>query len=464
MTRQFQNQGGVANSDPSRFVRWLTSRLLRRLVDQGQLQKKRNKCEQKRGKAGQPHSVEYFHQVDDAYSHLAAQGLAALVAQYDIVLVPHLVAPASGKNAPEPELLLSYARYDASKIAPHYGLQFPQGEVAAPAPGQVQLATRILAAVNADDFAVASVAVGAALWAGDVAGLEQLAIEYEAVDAILAAVKVEIGSDRREQLGHYSGAMFYYGQEWYWGVDRLYHLENRLLSLAAGRGQGRQLIAPRPGIGAGTLRDDGSLTLEIYASLRSPYTSIIFDRAVQLAQDTGVELVIRPVLPMVMRGVPATRQKGWYIFTDTAREARTLGVKWGNFYDPIGEPVRRAYSLYPWAVEQGKGKELLSAFLHAAFYEGVNTDTDAGLRHVLQRAGLNWQDAQHIIGNSAWEEQLEQNRLAMVGFGAWGVPSFRLLDARGEVVLGVWGQDRLWLVAREIQRLLEMAGASDQGV
>ena len=170
---------------------------------------------------------------------------------------------------------------------------------------------------------------------------------------------------------------------------------------------------------------------------------------------------------MVMRGVPATRQKGMYIFTDAAREARTLGVKWGNFYDPIGEPVRRAYSLYPWAVEQGKGMELLSAFLQAAFYQGINTDTDRGLRHVLQRAGLSWQDADKIIGNSYWEQQLEQNRLAMYDFGCWGVPSFRLLDARGDMALAVWGQDRLWLVAREIQRLLEnndAAAASFDGL
>jgi hypothetical protein len=34
------------------------------------------------------------------------------------------------------------------------------------------------------------------------------------------------------------------------------------------------------------------------------------------------------------------------------------------------------------------------------------------------------------------------------------VPSFRLLDTDGSEVLGAWGQDRLWLVSREIQRLL----------
>ena len=58
------------------------------------------------------------------------------------------------------------------------------------------------------------------------------------------------------------------------------------------------------------------------------------------------------------------------------------------------------------------------------------------------------------MGNVEWEEEIEANRLAMYGFGSWGVPSFRLLDAEGNEVLGLWGQDRLWLFSREIQRLL----------
>jgi 2-hydroxychromene-2-carboxylate isomerase len=35
----------------------------------------------------------------------------------------------------------------------------------------------------------------------------------------------------RQRLGHYLGAMLYYGGEWYWGVDRLQYLESRLQSL-----------------------------------------------------------------------------------------------------------------------------------------------------------------------------------------------------------------------------------------
>ena len=91
---------------------------------------------------------------------------------------------------------------------------------------------------------------------------------------------------------------------------------------------------------------------------------------------------------MVMRGVPATREKGMYIFMDAAREAHNAGVPYGNFYDPIGDPVRRCYALYPWAASQGKGVELLSSFLRHAFALGVNTNTKGGLRKVVEAAGI----------------------------------------------------------------------------
>ncbi len=52
-------------------------------------------------------------------------------------------------------------------------------------------------------------------------------------------------------------------------------------------------------------------------------------------------------------------------------------------------------------------------------------------------------------------EALKANRLAMYEFGSRGVPSYRLLDQSGKTVLALWGQDRLWLFAREIKRFLQ---------
>ncbi len=454
MADQFQDQGGFATMDPSAFMRWLSSAVVRGVCSPQRLEKQRAKVEAARLKAGTGHVVEYFHQVEDGYSHLAAQVLQPLCQRYEIDLICHLVHGPQGRNSPEPELLLRLSRYDALHVAPEYGLQFPE-HPQTPDAAMVELATGILAAQDNHSFIESAAYIGDALWAGDAARLQALADSLGCASESEREACLAAGTARRTELKHYSGAMFYYGKEWYWGVDRLYHLENRLAQLGADREPGEELVVPRPAVEAGPLRDDGSLTLEVYPSLRSPYTSIAFDRALQLARDTGVKLEVRPVLPMVMRGVPATREKGLYIFSDTLREAREAGVPYGNFYDPIGEPVRRCYSLYPWACRQGRGNELLSSFLNAAFARGVNTNNDRGLRKVVEAAGLDWSEAQQHLGDPEWEELLEGNRQAMYQAGLWGVPSFRLLDQQGEQLLALWGQDRLWLFAREIQRQLQ---------
>ena len=444
--------------DPSRLMRWLTSRVMTRLSRTASTEARHAKAERERIKAGAPHRVEYFHQVDEAYSDLTAQVLERFAQRYDIELHCHLVRGQEGKNAPEPEMLASLARYEAHLIAPGYGLCFPQ-RPDPPEPEHVVVATQILAAQSSEDFPRVVAAVSPALWQGDDAALKRLAVAHGSASADAAAAAVSAGTEKRKALRHYSGAMLYYGGEWYWGVDRLYHLEMRLAALGADRSPGESLIAPRPDMDLAGHTDQGRYTLELYASLRSPYTAVIFDRAVAFAQHAGVELKLRPVLPMVMRGVPATREKGMYIFMDAAREARVAGVPYGNFYDPIGDPARRCYALYPWAASQGKGVELCSSFLRHAFALGVNTNNDRGLRKVVEAAGLDWGAAQAHRQDTAWEALLEDNRQTMYAAGLWGVPSFRLLNPAGEALLATWGQDRLWLVAHTLRDALQKDNA-----
>lgn len=453
MSEQFSNQGGAANSDPNVLVRWITSTLMTRLFTPEKMAARRAKAESRRKKAGEPHRVRYFHQVDDGYSHLAAQTLRDFTKRYNIELECYLVRGPNGKNLPEPDLLLRLSRYDAFHVAPEYGLSFPPHEHPL-SEALRDKASAILAHQNHADFVRVASEVGEAMWQGDADKLDQLAEQYGSASKADVEKALDTGTEFRTELKHYSGAMFHYGDEWFWGVDRLYHLEKRLAELGADSTPDAPRLFDRPSLDAGDLTDNGSLTLEIYPSLRSPYTAIVFDRAVKLARGTGVNLVVKPVLPMVMRGVPATREKGMYIFMDTAREAREAGVSYGNFKDPIGEPVRKAYSIYPWVVEQGKEIDYISSFLKAAFAEGINTNRQSGLRRVVERAGLDWEQAKQRIGSDGWQETLEANRQAMYEAGLWGVPSFRLLNAEGESVLALWGQDRLWLFARAIQREL----------
>ena len=119
--------------------------------------------------------------------------------------------------------------------------------------------------------------------------------------------------------------------------------------------------------------------------------------------------------------------------------------------------MRKGYALYQWACEQGSGNEFFSAFLRCAFALGVNLNRPKGLQQAVEMAGLNWSAAQHHTHDESWEGLLEANRGMMYEAGLWGVPSFRLTDKTGKECLAIWGQDRLWLVAREIQRQLSSA-------
>lgn len=174
MAEQFKDQGGAASMDPSPFYRWVTSRVVRRICSPQRQHKQRRKLEKARLKAGHKHVVEYFHQVDDGYSHLAAQVLLHLAQRYDIKLVCHLVPGPQGKNVAEPELLLQLSRYDAFHVAPEYGLQFPEHPQPLDA-SMVDLANAVLATQDNDSFIECAAHVGDALWSSDAQRLQGLA-------------------------------------------------------------------------------------------------------------------------------------------------------------------------------------------------------------------------------------------------------------------------------------------------
>lgn len=444
MPQEFSDQGGAASMDPHPIYRWLSSKLLSHLTSEQALHKRRKKFERQRQKSNKPFVLEYFHQIEDGYSHLAAQALEQILGRYAVEVQCHLVSGPQGKNSPERDLLLELSQRDSIAISTHYGLIFPATHNK-PSKVNLSLASKILAAQDSIGFVNSASDIGQALWSHDQHTLSQLAEVLGACNKDELRLSLDQGTKRQQELKHYSGAMFYFGGEWYWGVDRLYHLEQRLIELGLNNSPENNLLFPRPSLSPGKVPAAEDLTLEIYPSLRSPYTAVIFDCAVQFAKDKGVKLKVRPVLPMVMRGVPATREKGIYIFSDAAREARAAGLPFGNMYDPIGEPVRNCYSLYPWACTQKKGVELLSSFLKAAFVDGLNTNNHSGLQKVVENAGLNWEEAKQYLGNSEWEQELEVNRRKMYESGLWGVPSFRLIDKQDNEILALWGQDRLWL-------------------
>lgn len=341
--------------------------------------------------------IYYFHQVDDPFSHLAEQKLEQMRDRYAVEFICHNVSMPEPIFQGDNSRFRDWALQDAKAIAPFYNTVLPT------------------------DF------------------VDTENLPYE---------ETLVGNHLRKKLGHYLSGTFYYEGEWYWGIDRLFHLEYRLINSGLSRNQD-SICVPRPEAESATGVAADNITLEYFPSLRSPYTAISYDRTIDLVRRSGVTLRLRPVMPMMMRGIPAPRAKQLYILTDAKREADYYGIPFGNIVDPFGEPVKRAFALFPYMQEIGREIEYFSNYLKAAWAEGVDITSNAGLRAVVAASGGNWEEAKKR--NDDWSSLLDNNVADMLENGLWGVPSFRV-SGIFEESFSCWGQDRLWRVETEISR------------
>jgi len=417
----------------------LVSRVAEKVTGAARQRRLRLRAERRRRQAGLPHVVDYFHQADDPYAALLVQVLPAFASRYDVQLRCHLVSAPPDWAAPERERLVNWSRADAALLATRAGLNFTDAD-AQPSAERVANAERLFASsLRAATFVADAAAISAALWSG--AALP---------DGSGDPAKAKAGGDAlRAELGHYLGATLHYGGEWYWGLDRLHYLEERLSDLGAMRASAQtkpiyaQPLSPEPDASPNLATSGGAI--DFFLSFRSPYTWIAATRVKTLADAYGLGLRLRFVLPMVMRGLPVPPAKRTYITLDAAREARRNGVPFGRVADPVGRPVERGYSLLPWAIGQGRGHEYCVAFMRAVWSEGVDAGSDAGMRRIVEAAGLDWAVARQLIGNDGWRAEAEVNRRELLGLGLWGVPCFAYNG------VSAWGQDRLWVIESAIR-------------
>jgi 2-hydroxychromene-2-carboxylate isomerase len=417
---------------------FLVSRIAEFVTSERRQAQARQKQEARRRAASSPHTVDYFHDATDPYAQLCVQVLASFAARYDIALNIHLVDPPPNWAAPDRLRLEAYARLDAERLAARAGLRF-KDPGAQPSAEQVRRAlSECAGAIDDGSFLERAAAIGEAAWGGEI---QDRASSSPDVSALLAT-----GNARRKALGHYLGATFHYAGEWYWGLDRLHYLEDRLTALGARKphSPASPIFAP-PGVPSGSAKGANAPELHYYLSFRSPYTYIAADRVKALADAYGAELKLRFVLPMVMRGLPVPATKRNYIAMDTAREARRLGIPFGRIADPLGKPVERGYAILPWAREQGRGFEFCQAFLRGVWSKGVDAGSESGMRQIVEAAGLDWRVARSQLDSEAWRVEEAANQAEMLAMGVWGVPSFRV----GDTI--TWGQDRLWLIEDELK-------------
>jgi len=384
---------------------WLMPVISQHFLSRSRLMALREKAEAKRIAQQRPHVLHFFHELDDPYSLLLAQAIPLLQTKYAISVLQHVVGPPEDSAVPEREKLAAYSQIDAERLAKQYGLQ------GASIPNNSAAPTHI--------------------------SKESLVTSHRL----------------RKKWGHYLSGVIHYEGEWYWGIDRLHHLEARLIDLglsklkpALNEGQRKPLFFTPQFQRLGQVPEGTSI--DFFFSLRSPYTALSCAKLFHWAKENGVQVNLRYVLPMVMRGLPVPAEKSRYISLDAAREAFVQNVPFGRLNDPVGKPTERGLALIPFAQMHELAEDYVMSFMQGVWSEGLDAGTDQHLQIIVERCGLNWQAAKDILKSQTneqhWRAVAEQNRQALFALGLWGVPSFKFEDT------AVWGQDRFWVIEKAL--------------
>ena len=377
---------------------WLMPVISQLFLSRARLLKQRVSAEKKRAAQGRPHTLHFFHQIDDPYSQLLDCVLPQLQSRFDVCIERHITSPPEDSAVPERELLKAYSQTDAQRLAEHFNID----------------------------------------WTFKPIDVQALTAQPQASSTANAL---------RKKWGHYLGATLYYEGEWYWGIDRLHHLEDRLNTLGLSKSTYQGPLFPTiqyqdfPNAPEGT-------SIDFFFSLRSPYSAIAVAKVFDWARQSGIEVNLRYVLPMAMRGLPVPAEKRRYISLDAAREAFVQGVPFGCVNDPLGTPTERGLALMPFAEMHNAAEAYVRSFMQGVWAEGLDAGTDKHLKIMVERAGLNWTAAKDILKSKSndthWRAIAEQNRQALFSMGLWGVPSFKFENT------AAWGQDRFWVIEKAL--------------
>lgn len=394
----------------------------------------------------QPDVIDFYFDLVDPWSYLAAQAMDRLAKAYSVPFNFHYISPPASDVNPLPVPRSRHAVRDAHELAAYYNVSFfGRKELEAGALRRVGSAL-ISPRPPAEQLACA-LELGTLLWAGDPSKIPPALRKYEQEAQISIPTVTNANYEALRKRGHYQGAMFAFRGQWYWGIDRLDLLEEALSSALGTKNVG--VVSVRPESERGPLRlakGDGPVPVDFWFSFDSPYSYLAVEKIESTLRGLPAKLVMRPVAPMRKRGIPLPNDKRTYVARDVKRCADRLGIPFGNMCESPGKGVDNCLAIAKLAESQGKALPFARSALRGVWAEARDLSEYVDLRRVVERAGLDWNQAKAALQDPAGAATAVINADEMDLISLWGVPSMRA----GDFI--TWGHDRLPLLADRLRR------------
>jgi len=391
---------------------------------------------------GTSRRLDFYFDIADPWSYLGAQAAQRLAAAYPIELAFHVVTPPASDVDPQPALRRAHAVRDCRELADYWNVDFP-GTKEADAGALRDIGTALVRDRPAADQLRCALELSGAMWSGDRKQLAKLLGTWGTEAHLSVAPILSEHYAALREAGHYYGAMFRWNGEWYWGIDRIAHLEQALAHDL--ERPVANVVAPRAERPPRKLSDK-ELRCELWFSFRSPYSYLALEQIEEVLAPYPVPLVARPIQPMVTRGIPLPRDKRMYIVRDAKREADRLGIAFGNLCDPLGTGVAHCIAIARWADTRGALVRFARSAMRGIWAEARDVSEYVDLRYVVERAELPWSEAKDVLDDPDAPKWAQAAAADLAVVGLWGVPSVRV----GDFV--AWGQDRLPLLADRLRR------------
>lgn len=188
----------------------------------------------KRKALTKPHTITVYIRINDPYSYLLLQKLQYLVQTFKVSLEFKTVLHLQSIMYPERALWDKNAFIDGQHLAQQHQLNYPQHP-----PSDChyhfsdnELTAQLLSWEHQAGFLERALSLFHAFWHNNLQKLKQIISIEVSKDVTLYQSQLHRNEQDLAKYGHYLSATLHYGGEWYWGVDRLYHLKQRLQKLS----------------------------------------------------------------------------------------------------------------------------------------------------------------------------------------------------------------------------------------
>ncbi|MDO6444810.1 DsbA family protein [Colwellia sp. 1_MG-2023] len=379
-------------------------------------------------------TIEVYLALNDPHSFMLVQVLSEIEQRFKVNLKLFLIYETVPTVGVDPKIIRHWALADANYIAQQYGLELIKQYPSAKA-----------------------LITGQQIWQLSSKTVEQAATIFKQTwfdtfdfyyNPSTPLINFQIKNQQRLfSKGHYLPATLLFAGDWYIGIDRLIHLETKLINLGLSKSNelskynanlltdkcvsNEDFIAP--------CRENQSENnvCEVFISLRSPYSYLGFEKVKALAKKYHTSLRIKPILPMVMRGLGMPINKARYIYIDAYREAKLANIPFQTFNDPIGQGIVNCYEIFSYAESKGKAVEFISAAFEAIYVKNYDVSQHQMMKLICQSINLDYSKAKEYAMQHDWQQWTDVNQTELEELGFWGVPCFKYQDT------SCWGQDRL---------------------